>query len=165
MRLWLACVSLISVLAIGLAGCKTEADDDDTFEDDDSSTGDDDSAGDDDAGDDDSAAGGPDIFVNPVELAFGEVCIGTPATIPLVIGNDGDAPLQVANMIPPEMSMINMTPFTGAIPPGGNPVAVDVTANCTDVEVGQGQLRIVSNDPDENPFIVPVIVNCAACAG
>ena len=169
--------SWIPLTALALCffvGCPS--DDDVTDDDDDSAVGDDDvaddDAADDDAADDDAAdddavdddaadddvAGDPDIVVNPPALNFGTVAVGTSAVEPLEIVNIGDGALEIFEMICP-LKAITFNPFVGVIPPTGAET-IPVTANCTVEEEVVGNLTIISNDPDESPMQIQVIVIC-----
>ncbi len=144
----------------------TVPDDDDTVPDDDDTVPDDDDTGvppdDDDTAtddDDDTTAGsGPDIEVTPAALNYGDVYWGYPETITLQIGNVGDTDLTITSMISP-VPPISFTPFTGIIAPG-DVETVDVTATCTTENSYNGALVIESDDPDENPLALQVVIAC-----
>jgi hypothetical protein len=117
---------------------------------------------DDDAGDDDSAAGAPQIFIDPDFLAFGSVCVGSSAMLPIAVANLGDAPLMIDAMDCP-LAEVTFTAFTGQIPPSAQPVSVDVTATCSVEGALTGPLKIISNDPNRPQYNVPVEVSCDTC--
>ncbi len=162
MRTWLAMISLLLTgMLLGL-GCPTTTPDDDSGDDDgadDDDVGDDDSASDDDVGDDDSAGGQPDINVHPPQVNFQNQCIGKPTTLGVNIENVGDAPLHVSGQLC-TLDPVTFQEFQGNVPPGGNPVHLDLTVTCAVEGKQEGVLRIFSNDPDENPLVVPLLVIC-----
>jgi len=163
---WFLCAvfALALALCIGCPEDETQDDDDSAAGDDDAAdddTGDDDT-GDDDTGDDDTGdddvAGDPDIAATPPALNFGTVGVGNSATIPLEIANVGTGPLEIFEMVCP-LPAISFTPFTGVIPPG-SAETVPVTGTCTVEEEVGGMLVIASDDPDENPLQIQVILIC-----
>jgi hypothetical protein len=163
MRNWLALISLLTIGGLLTLGCPT-TDDDDVADDDgaDDDAGDDDSAGDDDGGDDDSAGGTPDINVHPPQVNFQAQCIGVPQTLGLNIENVGDAQLHVSGQLC-DLAPVSFQEFVGNLPPGGVPVKIDLVMNCTVEGEQEGMFRIFSSDPDENPVLVPLLVQCQAC--
>jgi len=159
MRSWLGITMLLLAGAIFALGCPTEDDDvadDDSVGDDD---GGDDDGGDDDGGDDDSAAGKPDINVHPPQVNFQNQCIGKPGTLGVNVENVGDSQLHVSDQLC-TLKAVTFQEFQGNIPPSGTPVKIDLTVTCTEEGEQEGVFRIFSNDPDENPFVVPLLVNC-----
>ena len=170
LRHLLSWIPLTILALVFYVGCPSE---DETDDDDDSAVGDDDvadddvadddsaaddDAADDDAADDDTATGDPNIVADPHTLNFGTVSVGSDSTLPLAIINTGDGPLEVFEMYTP-LPAITFTAFVGVIPPQGNEV-VQITATCTAEEEVIGNLMIVSDDADENPLRVQVILLC-----
>ncbi len=106
----------------------------------------------------------PDIWVSPTSLDF-TVGPGGSHTLYLTIGNE---PSATANLVVSDISddagwlSEDPTSFAG-IPPGGS-VQVAVTANASGLGVGDysAAVTIVSNDPDESPYQVPVVLHVVA---
>jgi hypothetical protein len=153
---------LMLLLGLGLTACNNNAYDDDVTADDDAADDDSAAGDDDDAGDDDSAGPAPQIFVDPNFMAFGSVCVGSSAMLPIAIANLGDAPLVVDAMQCP-LPEVTFTPFSGQIPPSAQPVSVDITVNCSVEGALTGPLKIISNDPNRPNYNIPVEVSCDTC--
>ena len=162
MRILTLLCAVLLLFGLGLTACNDNAYDDDVTADDDDD--DDDSAvgDDDDAGDDDSAGPQPHIFVDPGVLAFGSVCVGSASMLPIAIANLGEAPLLIDAMQCP-LTEVTFTPFTGQIPPQGQPVGVEITVTCSVAGPLTGPLKIISNDPNRPNYNVPVEVSCDTC--
>ena len=155
-------ISLVSCLTLFLfvPGCPTTPPVDDDDDNDDSAGDDDDDTGDDDTGDDDTG-GDPMLTTDPVQMDFGQVCVGEPSFRPLRLINDGTGTLIVTGQksdIPP----LGIEEFVGEIEPGDNGV-VGVTAACAQPNPFEGVIHIFSNDPTSPDYTVPVNYLCVNC--
>jgi hypothetical protein len=111
----------------------------------------------------------PDIWVSPTSLEFTLASGGTQVQS-LTVGNDGSASADLAVYsitddagdppVIPDWLSEDPSGFA-SIPPGGSE-QVSVTADGTGLDPGSvhyATITIVSNDPDENPYPVPVVLN------
>jgi len=104
----------------------------------------------------------PDIAVNPTSHNYGDVLVGSSASQTFVVSNEGSANLVVSATAltgadPGEFSITGGgAPFTLA--PGATQDMV-VSFNPTSTGAKSATLSIESNDPDENPFEVPLTGN------
>ncbi len=101
----------------------------------------------------------PDIGVSPDSIAFGSIEINTTTTQSLTISNEGTSVLTVTNVTlngvnGSEFAVENIT-IPLAILPGDSSVGLVHFQPVTTGEK-QASLQIESNDPDENPVIVPL---------
>lgn len=101
----------------------------------------------------------PDITVTPAAHQFGFVVINTSASQSFTISNDGNQNLSVSDIFLNGGNLLEFNiassnaPFTLA--PGASETVVVSFAPLT-LGSKSTTLRIVSNDPDENPFDVPL---------
>ena len=102
----------------------------------------------------------PDIAVNPSSHDFGDIFVGASDQHLFKIYNIGSAPLEV----PAPLSLIGTHPSEFDILIGSGPFTLspgdshEVILSVTPVSAGpkSASLRIESNDPDTNPFDVPL---------
>jgi len=96
-----------------------------------------------------AAGGAPDISVDPGMLAFGEVTVGETETLAVTVGNNGDAALVISalNVIGAAFSVQETAPIEVA---AGEETTLHVDFTPSASTPFQGQLIIVSNDPDES---------------
>lgn len=99
---------------------------------------------------------GPDITVNPITHDYGDVQVSGSATKAIKITNSGNENLQVTGVSltggnASEFNIQDASTFT--LSPSANR---DVVVNFAPASEGEknAALRLVSNDPDEDPFIV-----------
>ncbi|MCK6619796.1 MAG: choice-of-anchor D domain-containing protein, partial [Calditrichia bacterium] len=106
----------------------------------------------------------PDIAVSPTSHDYGDVLVGSSASQTFVVSNEGTADLVVSATTltgtnPGEFSITaGGAPFT--LSPGATQDVV-VSFNPTSTGAKSATLSIESNDPDENPFDVPLSGNGA----
>ncbi len=99
----------------------------------------------------------PNIELNVDTVDFGELLIGSLSTESVRIQNTGDATLIV-------QSIVALPPFTS---PSGGGFELDPGAETnitvqfipTSYNIVEGTLTIVSNDPDEDQLVIPVVGN------
>uniref|UniRef100_A0A7C4THB1 Choice-of-anchor D domain-containing protein n=1 Tax=candidate division WOR-3 bacterium TaxID=2052148 RepID=A0A7C4THB1_UNCW3 len=110
-----------------------------------------------------SGSGIPDIWVSPDPFNQ-TVEINSQIDDNLTIGNNGSADLVINSMIEnPDVPWLSFTPYTGTILPG-NQISVTLTFNTYGLQAGQTYnttIVIDNTDPDENPYILPVILTVA----
>ncbi len=105
----------------------------------------------------------PDITVSPSSYNFGDVVVGMSRNNSFTIGNKGNAILEVSSLsldgTNSDQFIINggIVPFTLASQETRN---ITVTFLPTSVGSKTATLRINSNDPDENPFDLPLSGTC-----
>jgi uncharacterized membrane protein len=105
-----------------------------------------------------------DITVSPTILDF-SVGVGDSQTQYLTIGNEASASSDlVVSSIADDRAWLTEDPtsFAGIVPGGSGQVAVMVDATGLGVGDYSGTITIASNDPDENPFLVPVTLHVVA---
>jgi hypothetical protein len=99
----------------------------------------------------------PDIWVSPDP--FNQTMeINSQIDDELTIGNNGSENLVINSMVEdPEVPWLSFIPWTGSIPPD-NQIEVTLTFNSYGLAPGtyQTTIKIYSNDPNENPYILPV---------
>ena len=100
----------------------------------------------------------PDIAVSPTTHNFGLMQLGNSASQSFTISNEGTGALNVSALdltgsAAAEFSITSGAP--GSIPPGGN-MAVEVTFTPLTLGAKSAALEISSDDPDENPVVVPL---------
>jgi hypothetical protein len=104
--------------------------------------------------------GAPEIVVNPDSLSFGNVLVSADSIRSVLVSNFGNEDLQVASteilgMDSIQFSIISgQAPFT--VPAGGDPDTIQIKFSPTSAGFKIASLQITSNDPDENPFDVPL---------
>jgi hypothetical protein len=104
--------------------------------------------------------GAPEIVVNPDSLSFGNVLVSADSIRSVLVSNFGNEDLQVASteilgMDSIQFSIIRgQAPFT--VPAGGDPDTIQIKFSPTSAGFKIASLQITSNDPDENPFDVPL---------
>ncbi len=96
----------------------------------------------------------PQIVVNPDSLYFGEVGVDDQTTMVLAISNRGEASLEISGITSnmPQFS-VNRTEFTVT---ANDTEYVNITFNPTSDDIYNGQLTIMSNDPEHPELNVPV---------
>lgn len=114
----------------------------------------------------------PDIYCDPNPGDFGDVQIGTDAPMVFTVGNAGFSDL----VIPPDGVIITGTNagmyaitdnFVSGVtyPPNDAPSTLTVQFSPPDLQEYNAQMEITSNDPDENPLIVPLTGNGSTPGG
>ncbi len=103
--------------------------------------------------------GVPDITVNPTSHDYGTVTVGSSSSKTFEVSNEGTAPLGVAvtMIVGPDADQFSVA--SGGAPFGLLPGSThDVVVNFSPTSPGlkNAALQIVSNDPDENPVIIPL---------
>jgi hypothetical protein len=105
----------------------------------------------------------PDINVSPTALAFGDLCIGDTATLPLEISNQGDCDLTITSIAlgpgsSPDFGLL--LPQFPLIIAAGEHRTIQVTFTPSGMFGPRtGTVVITSNDPDENPLVVNITGN------
>lgn len=103
---------------------------------------------------------GPDIAALPAGVNFGTLAIASGmADRTVQIVNEGNADLTVTNIQlngPSAEISMTMSPALPATIPGGGSVQVVLHYAPVDPGMDPAQLVITSNDPDENPLVVPI---------
>lgn len=99
----------------------------------------------------------PDIAAAPASVAFGQVVRFTCSTVSVAISNPGSGTLTVTNVAraPGTSTEYTATPTAFTVNPGSTQ-SLAVTFCPTNVGFDNGSLEITSNDPDENPFVLPL---------
>ncbi|MFQ5640305.1 MAG: choice-of-anchor D domain-containing protein, partial [bacterium] len=106
--------------------------------------------------------GVPDIAVKPDSLDFGDVDVGTELDLKIMVSNEGSADLEVSATDLTGADTDQWTVTKGAAPftlAPGDSQEVTVCFNPTSAGAKNATLQILSNDPDENPFDVPLTGN------
>ncbi|RMD96954.1 MAG: choice-of-anchor D domain-containing protein, partial [Calditrichaeota bacterium] len=100
----------------------------------------------------------PVIRVSPTSLDFGQVVVGQTSDLTFDVFNDGTVDLVVDSITSSNatFSVVDPTVFPFTVTPGTTPVTVTVRFSPTAVQVESGDLSIFSNDPNNNPLLVPV---------
>jgi PKD repeat protein len=98
----------------------------------------------------------PDIKVTPTSFALAAT-MGEKVVRSLTIANEGLADLTWALEEDPEVGWLTVTPLSGTVAPTGT-TPLTVTFDATGLALGTYTTTFVidSNDPDEDPFVVPV---------
>lgn len=104
----------------------------------------------------------PDIYATPEEHSFGLVPVGEEATKVFAIGNAGFGPLERGSVEitgdgADGYSVLADGASGQAIEGGGDPVAFEVAFAPQDLRTYRAELSIRSNDPDEDPLLVPLV--------
>jgi hypothetical protein len=107
----------------------------------------------------DSACDGaaPSLWPDRRTLDFRVVSPGRTRSLAVAIRNEGDAPLSVGE-VRSEMPGIT-TDFEPAVLDPGGVVAFEVTFESSDSDPYEGALEIVSDDPDQPVFVLPMSAN------
>ncbi|SVE20808.1 uncharacterized protein METZ01_LOCUS473662, partial [marine metagenome] len=110
-----------------------------------------------------SVTGAANIWVDPDTVVFGEIYVNYAGpgdysgTLELTLGNDGSEVLNVSSIT------VDNTAFTlsqsSATIDYGERIILDVTFTTTDVGTDSGTITIVSDDPDQGTFTIPVYAN------
>ncbi|GMQ81594.1 MAG: hypothetical protein BMS9Abin05_1026 [Rhodothermia bacterium] len=101
----------------------------------------------------------PDISVNPTIFDYGDVAVGSNFTSSFAITNTGTGSLVIQNVT---IDGVNPSQFAitsgggGAVINPGNSRNVNVRFTPTSLGSKSARFRIESDDPDENPFIIPL---------
>ncbi len=95
----------------------------------------------------------PEIGISPTSLSFGDVVVGDSLQDTFTIYSEGTATLEVTDIQPPTAYSVNVTSAT--LPPGDS-VVVTVTFKPPDILTYDGQIHILSNDPDSPDTTVDV---------
>jgi uncharacterized repeat protein (TIGR01451 family) len=107
----------------------------------------------------------PVIGVTPTDFISATAVISEPVTYPLTIRDDGHEPLEFEIMEGADpwvdLPWVSEDPIMGTIP-GPGELGIDVTFHCTEEGDHSGTLRIVHNDPCEEPFEVPIVLHCSS---
>jgi len=99
------------------------------------------------------ASGTPGISVNPTSLPFGQVTVGSIATLPLTVTNTGDANLVISQVTCPQGFSTDF-PGTATLGPGAQE-QLSVTFSPTAQQTYSDNLQIGSNAPTSST-VVPV---------
>ncbi len=107
----------------------------------------------------------PDISTDPNPVLLGSTALGSGTSMEVNIINEGDAELQVQSL---QFATGSSSAFSvsGAVPPftiDPDPLesqAITISFNPATAGVHSGKLEILSNDPDESTYEVPVMGNC-----
>ena len=104
----------------------------------------------------------PDIYATPEEHSFGLVPVGEEVTQLVTVGNAGFGPLQVASVeITGDGAEGYVLVSDGAsgqtVESGGDALPVEVSFAPTDLRTYRADLLVRSNDPDEDPLLVPLV--------
>ena len=107
----------------------------------------------------DSACDGaaPALWPDRRTLDFRVVSVGRTRSLAVALRNEGDAPLSVED-VRSEMPGIT-TDFEPAVLDPGGVIAFEVTFASSDSEPYEGALEIVSDDPDQPVFVLPMSAN------
>ena len=101
----------------------------------------------------------PDIAAVPAALAFGDVAVGDSASLAVSLQNEGTATLEITNM-----AITGAQSASFSIENGGDPVALEAGQSVSVtikfkpgiLSLNATSLQVSSDDPDENPFLVPL---------
>lgn len=102
----------------------------------------------------------PDIAARPVPLDFGNVLLGEETTGIVRIFNEGRASLTISDtaFAGPHASLfsiVSMPPLPAVLPPDtAIKFPITIRFRPDSLQLKTAELRIRSNDPDENPFII-----------
>ena len=104
-----------------------------------------------------TAVGSPDIAAQPASLDFGSLFVGLNRDLAVQLSNPGGEPLEItaATVAGAGFALVG-SGFPVTVPPGGavtRTLRFSPSAVCAPCA---GSLSLVSNDPDENPFLVPL---------
>ena len=104
------------------------------------------------------------IEVMPTDFTITAV-ISESVTYTLTIRDDGHEPLDFEIMEGEDpmvdLPWVSEDPIAGTIP-GPGELEIDVTFHCTEAGDHGGTLRIVHNDPCEEPIDVPILIHCSS---
>ncbi len=101
----------------------------------------------------------PAIVVTPDELSFGDVPIGSAATVQLLVFNEGQATLQVADVLAETNTGYITVDWQGPILiEPGDEASISVTYAPESPEQTSGRLVLQTNDPGNQTLDVPVLV-------
>lgn len=101
----------------------------------------------------------PAIVVTPDELSFGDVPIGSASTVQLLVFNEGQATLQVADVLVETNTGYVTVDWQGAILiEPGEEASISVTYAPESPEQTTGRLVLQTNDPGNQTLNVPVLV-------
>ncbi|UCE18621.1 MAG: serine hydrolase [Gemmatimonadota bacterium] len=96
----------------------------------------------------------PNIALSATSYDYGDVPIGSSIDWVFAISNDGAADLVITQITSDHSDFVITSPvFPRTVPPGGE-ISVMVTYTPSNVGTMEGQLSIISNDPDEPIVIV-----------
>lgn len=100
----------------------------------------------------------PDIRVVPTSFHFALVAGGADTTATIQVHNDGTADLSVTS-ISHSSTWLSASPTSFTVSPGASQT-VNIVANATGLSPGTyyDTLKIWSNDPNENPVNIPVVL-------
>jgi hypothetical protein len=110
-----------------------------------------------------SVTGAADIWADPYPADFGEIYVNYAGpgnyggTLELTLGNDGTDSLNVSS-ITVDNTAFSLSQFSASIDYDER-IILDVTFTTTDVGTDSGTITIVSNDPDQGTFTIPVYAN------
>ena len=110
-----------------------------------------------------SVTGAADIWADPYPADFGEIYVNYSGpgnyggTLELTLGNDGTDSLNVSS-ITVDNTAFTLSQFSASIDYDER-IILDVTFMTTDVGTDSGTITIVSNDPDQGTFTIPVYAN------
>lgn len=101
----------------------------------------------------------PAIVVTPDELSFGDVAIGSASTVQLLVFNEGNATLQVADVVVDTNTGYVTVDWPGELllEPGDEGV-INVTYAPQSPEQTTGEIVLQTNDPGTRNLSVPVLV-------
>ena len=101
----------------------------------------------------------PTIAASPNKLAFGDVRVGSDASLPLVLTNTGSGELTIADLIVDGAEATEFVLDAVALPlvldPGGS-ANLHVSYDPTVVASESAQLDVTSDDPDDADLVVPL---------
>ncbi len=99
----------------------------------------------------------PDISVTPLSVDFGEVAVGSCGSQAFLIANNGGLELEVTGLsIVGDEDFTVLSDSTPIIVPPGNSEIVEISFTPTTPGTKTAVFSIESNDPDTNPFEVPL---------
>ena len=110
-----------------------------------------------------SVTGAADIWADPYPADFGEIYVNYAGpgnyggTLELTLGNDGTDSLNISS-ITVDNTAFSLSQFSASIDYDER-IILDVTFTTTDVGTDSGTITIVSNDPDQGTFTIPVYAN------
>jgi len=110
-----------------------------------------------------SVTGAADIWADPYPADFGEIYVNYAGpgnyggTLELTLGNDGTDTLNISS-ITVDNTAFSLSQFSASIDYDER-IILDVTFMTTDVGTDSGTITIVSNDPDQGTFTIPVYAN------
>ena len=102
--------------------------------------------------------GAPDIASNMESLNFGDIILGSTISGEVLIENMGTLPLEISSVYVDPDRLFSVESAATTLEPGE---VLPVTVNYYPESMGEdfAELIIISNDPNESDFRIPIIVN------